>query len=266
MRSIRVIPCLDVKEGRVVKGVRFEGLRDAGDPVALAAHYYREGADELAFLDIAASHERRQIVIELAERVSEDVFIPLTVGGGLRTLDDIRRALRAGADKVSLNTAAVENPNLIASAAEEFGSQCIVLAIDARRSADGRWQVLTHGGRKPALQNAVEWASHGCELGAGEILLTSMDADGTQGGYDLELTRAVSESVPIPVIASGGAGAPEHLVDAVRIGLADAVLVAGILHDGAHTLAGLKRAMAAAGLPVREAPALREDSRRATPG
>jgi cyclase len=251
MRSIRIIPCLDVDGGRVVKGVRFVGLRDAGDPVELARHYDAEGADELVFLDITASHEDRPPVVELAESVAECVFIPFTVGGGLRSVDDIRRALATGADKVSLNTAAVESPELVREASERFGAQCIVVAIDARRIASDRWDVLTHGGRVPTGRDAVEWAVEASSLGAGEILLTSMDADGTRDGYDLALTRAVAEAVPIPVIASGGAGKPEHLVGAVRVGKADAVLVAGILHDGDYCVGDLKRHMESQGIPVR---------------
>ncbi len=279
MTSIRLIPCLDIKDGRVVKGVNFVGLRDAGDPVELAKFYDSEGADELVFLDITASHEDRAPVILLAERVAEQVFIPFTVGGGIRTVEDIRGALLAGADKVSLNTAAIQNPNLISEAAMKFGSQCVVVAIDARKQitdfsqvpndvelldASGgvfgasaaffpeeRWEVFTHGGRKPANLDVVQWACEVARLGAGEILLTSMDGDGTQAGYDLELTRAVSEAVNIPVIASGGAGEPQHLVDAVKIGKADAVLLASIVHDGVYSIKEIKAAMSAAGLPMR---------------
>ncbi|MEJ5170683.1 MAG: imidazole glycerol phosphate synthase subunit HisF [Fimbriimonadales bacterium] len=251
MRSIRLIPCLDIKDGRVVKGVNFLGLRDAGDPVELAAHYDREGADELVFLDITASHEGRPTVVDLAEKVAEQVFIPFTVGGGISTVEQIREALLAGADKVSLNTAAIRNPKLVADAADRFGAQCVVVAIDAKRKAEGGWEVFTHGGRHPAGLDAVEWAVRAESLGAGEILLTSMDGDGTRQGYDLELTRAVADAVDIPVIASGGVGCPQHLVDGVRIGHADAVLLAGILHDGLYRIADLKREMAAAGLPTR---------------
>jgi imidazole glycerol-phosphate synthase subunit HisF len=250
MRSVRLIPCLDIRDGRVVKGVNFVGLRDAGDPVELAKVYNDEGADELVFLDIAASHEGRAPVIELAERVAEEIFIPFTVGGGLRTIEDIRQALLAGADKVSLNTAALENPDLISEAAERFGAQCIVVAIDARRAGDG-WEVFSHGGRTATGLDAVEWAKRAAALGAGEILLTSMDADGTQAGYDLGMLRAVSENVPVPVIASGGAGEPEHLIEAVRDGKADAVLLASIVHDGIYRIGDLKRRMANAGLPMR---------------
>jgi cyclase len=248
--SVRLIPCLDIKDGRVVKGVNFVGLRDAGDPVELAKFYDSEGADELVFLDITASHEERAPVIRLAERVAEQVFIPFTVGGGLRRVDDIRHALLAGADKVSLNTAALKNPSLVAEAASRFGAQCIVVAIDARRSGDS-WEVYTHGGRNPTGLDAVEWARKVASLGAGEILLTSMDGDGTQAGYDLGVTRAVSEAVGIPVIASGGAGEPRHLVEAVREGKADAVLLASIVHDGVYRVADLKRHMAEADLPMR---------------
>jgi len=250
--SIRLIPCLDIKDGRVVKGVNFVGLRDAGDPVELAKFYGDQGADELVFLDITASSDSRAPVIELAERVAEQVFIPFTVGGGIRTVDGIRAALHAGADKVSLNTAAINDPSLIQRGAENYGAQCVVVAIDARRNEDGRtWQVYTHGGRNATGLDAVEWAKKAASLGAGEILLTSMDGDGTQAGYDLELTRAVSEAVTIPVIASGGAGQPSHLVDAVKEGKADAVLLASIVHDGIFKIRDLKQHMAEAGLTMR---------------
>lgn len=254
MRSIRLIPCLDIKNKRVVKGVNFVGLRDAGDPVELAKFYDDEGADELVFLDITASHEKKPTVIELAARVADQVFIPFTVGGGLRTVESIREALLAGADKVSLNTAAIQNPELVTAGAERFGAQCIVVAIDAKRRSSAEplgWDVYTHGGRRNVGLDAVEWACRAAQLGAGEILLTSMDGDGTREGYDLELTRAISRAVPVPVIASGGAGVPEHLVEAVKIGEADAVLLAGIVHDGVFRIADLKKAMADAGLPVR---------------
>jgi len=251
MTTVRLIPCLDIKDGRVVKGVNFVGLRDAGDPVELAKFYDAEGADELVFLDITASHEGRAPVIALAERVAEQVFIPFTVGGGLRRVEDIREALRAGADKVSLNTAAIQSPELVTESAMRFGSQCVVVAIDARAAGEGRWEVYTHGGRRPTGLDAVEWARKVAELGAGEILLTSMDGDGTQAGYDLGVTRAVSEAVGIPVIASGGAGKPEHLVDAIRDGKADAVLLASIVHDGVYRVHDLKKAMSAADLPMR---------------
>ncbi len=250
MTSLRLIPCLDIKDGRVVKGVHFVGLRDAGDPVELAKFYDAEGADELVFLDITASHESRPNVVALAERVAEQVFIPFTVGGGLRRVEDIREALLAGADKVSLNSAALATPGLVGDSAERFGSQCVVVAIDARRG-DGRWDVFSHGGRRATGLDAVDWAREVERLGAGEILLTSMDGDGTQAGYDLDLTRAVSEAVSIPVIASGGAGVPHHLVDAVKIGKADAVLLASIVHDGVYRIRHLKEAMASAGLPMR---------------
>lgn len=253
MRSIRVIPCLDIKDGRVVKGVNFVGLRDAGDPVELAAFYGREGADELVFLDIAASHEGRAPVIELAARVAEQVFIPFTVGGGISNLEAIREALLAGADKVSLNSAALADPSLIGRAAVQFGAQCVVAAIDARRAGDG-WEVYSHGGRTPTGRDAIAWAREAVSRGAGEILLTSMDSDGTRAGYDLQLLRSVSGAVSVPVIASGGAGEPKHLVEAVSEGNADAVLVAGILHDGVYRLADLKAEMHAAGLPVRLTP------------
>jgi len=238
----------------VVKGINFVGLRDAGDPVELAKFYDAEGADELVFLDITASHEERAPVIRLAERVAEQVFIPFTVGGGLQKVQDVRDCLLAGADKVSLNTAAILQPELVTECAMKFGSQCMVVAIDARKadgSSDPRWDVFTHGGRKPAGLDAVEWAKKVASLGAGEILLTSMDGDGTQAGYDLDLTRAVSEALQIPVIASGGAGVPQHLIDAIRIGKADAVLLASIVHDGLYKVRDLKKAMAAAGLAMR---------------
>lgn len=252
----RIIPCLDVKDGRVVKGVNFVNLRDAGDPVELGALYDAQGADELVFLDITASHEQRDIVAEMAARVAEQVFIPFTVGGGIRTVEDFRRILKAGADKISINTAAVQNPDLIREASERFGSQCVVVAIDPRRvgtKPDGTpyWEVYTHGGRKPTGLDAIAWAQRVEELGAGEILLTSMDRDGTQIGYDIELTRAVAQSVSIPVIASGGAGKPEHLYDALTEGLADAALVASIVHDGHYTIAELKRYLHERDVPVR---------------
>jgi cyclase len=253
MSSVRLIPCLDIKDGRVVKGINFVGLRDAGDPVELAKFYDAEGADELVFLDITASHEERAPVIRLAERVAEQVFIPFTVGGGIRRVEDIRAALLAGADKVSLNTAAIQNPKLITEAAERFGNQCVVVAIDARRAphSESGFEVFTHGGRHPAGLDAIAWAREAVRLGSGEILLTSMDGDGTQAGYDLELTRAVSEAVDVPVIASGGAGQPSHLVDAIHTGKADAVLLASIVHDGLYRIQDLKRHMAEAGLAMR---------------
>lgn len=250
MTSIRLIPCLDIRDGRVVKGTNFVGIRDAGDPVERAKFYDEQGADELVFLDITASHEGRATVIDLAERVAEQVFIPFTVGGGLRTVDDMRQALLAGADKVSLNSAAVANPGLIREAAEKFGAQCVVVAIDAKRQGD-HWEVFTHGGRTPTGLDAIEWAKQAVSLGSGEILLTSMDGDGTRSGYDLALTRAVSEAVGVPVIASGGAGNAQHMIDAVTEGKADAVLLAGILHDGVTTIEALKSEMRASGLVIR---------------
>ncbi|MEN3000912.1 MAG: imidazole glycerol phosphate synthase subunit HisF [Armatimonadota bacterium] len=250
MVAKRIIPCLDVRNGRVVKGVNFVNLRDAGDPVELAALYDREGADELVFLDITASHERRAPLFELAARVAEQVFIPFTVGGGIRTLEDIRAILKAGADKVSLNTIAVENPALITEAAERFGSQCIVIAIDARWDGT-RYEVYTHGGRRSTGLDAVEWAQEVVQRGAGEILLTSIDRDGTQAGYDLALTRAVAEAVRVPVIASGGAGTPEHLYEALTTGKASAVLVASIVHDGHYRIRELKEYLHGRGVAVR---------------
>ena len=250
----RLIPCLDVKDGRVVKGVRFVDLRDAGDPVEAALAYDAQGADELVFLDITASHEDRAIMLDVVRRTAEGIYMPLTVGGGIRSLADIRTLLRAGADKVSLNTAALARPELIREAARAFGSQCIVVAIDAKRETDGRqarWGVYTHGGRRPAGRDAVEWAREVESLGAGEILLTSMDRDGTGAGYDLALTRAVSEAVSVPVIASGGAGGLEHLFESVTEGKADAALVASIFHFGRHTILEAKRYLRERGVPVR---------------
>lgn len=256
MLAKRVIPCLDVKNGRVVKGVNFVNLRDAGDPVELGAEYDRQGADELVFLDITASHEQRDIVAAMAARVAEQVFIPFTVGGGIRTVDDFRQVLKAGADKISINTAAVNNRSLISEAAERFGSQCVVVAIDPKQvgtKPDGTplWEVFTHGGRTPTGLDAVEWAMEVERLGAGEILLTSMDRDGTQDGYNIPLTHAVAEAVRIPVIASGGAGTPEHLAKAVTEGKADAALIASMVHDGHYTIQQIKQVMAAKGIPVR---------------
>ena len=256
MLTVRVIPCLDVKDGRVVKGVNFVDLRDAGDPVEQAKVYDAAGADELCFLDITASHEKRGILLDVVRRTAEQCFMPLTVGGGVRTLDDIRQLLLAGADKVSINTAAVENPDFVREAAEKFGSQCIVVAVDAKAvgpGADGepRFEVFTHGGRKARGLDAVAWAKRLCDLGAGEILLTSMDRDGTKQGYDLPLTRAIADAVPVPVIASGGVGTLDHLAAGVRDGHASAVLAASIFHFGTHSIAEAKAAMAAAGLPVR---------------
>ena len=250
MTSVRLIPCLDVKDGRTVKGVKFVGIRDAGDPVELAKFYDAQGADELVFLDITASSEGRAPVVELAGRVAEQVFIPFTVGGGIRSVEDARKALLAGADKVSINSAAVADPGLIARIAELFGSQCTVVAIDARRKGPG-WEVYVNGGRKATGLDAVEWAAEAVERGAGEILLTSMDADGTREGYDVGLTRAVSDAVSVPVIASGGAGNAGHLADAVLQGRADAVLLAGILHDDVETIPGLKLGLQARGVAVR---------------
>jgi cyclase len=274
MLTKRIIPCLDVTEGRVVKGTRFVNLRDAGDPVEVAAVYDREGADELVFLDITASHQRRRIMIEVVARTADQVFMPLTVGGGIRSLEDIRDLLKAGADKVSLNTAAVQEPSLVQRAAERFGSQCIVLAIDAKRRAESHnaagspamagqqaaggkeslglsWEVYVHGGRTPTGKDAMAWAVQGEKLGAGEILLTSMDRDGTKDGYDLELTRAVAEGVGIPVIASGGAGTLEHLHQGLVAGKADAVLAASIFHYREFTIPQAKAYLAKHGVPVR---------------
>jgi cyclase len=252
----RVIPCLDVQGGRVVKGVRFADLRDAGDPVEAARAYDAQGADELVFLDISASHEERAITLDVVRRTAEGLYMPLTVGGGVRTLEDVRILLRAGADKVSVNTAALARPELLEEAARAFGSQCIVVAIDARREGESppRWQVYTHGGRRPAGRDAVAWARQATASGAGELLVTSMDRDGTGQGYDMALTRAIAEAVSVPVIASGGAGTLDHLVEAVSEGRADAVLVASMFHFGQHTISEAKRAMRARGLPVRIEP------------
>ena len=250
----RIIPCLDVDRGRVVKGTNFVKLRDAGDPVQVAARYEKEGADELVFLDICASHENRDIMLDVVSRTAEQVFMPLTVGGGVRTIDDVRSLLTAGSDKVSINSAACQNPNFIQEAAKRFGSQCIVVNIDPKRVVrDERefWEVHINGGRKPTGLEAVEWARRVEELGAGEIVLTSMDCDGTKDGYDLEITSAVSEAVSIPVVASGGAGHPDHLADAIEFGKADAALAASIFHFGEYTIRETKEAMAARGIPVR---------------
>ena len=249
--AVRIIPCLDVHAGRVVKGVRFGDLRDAGDPVAVAAAYEAQGADELVFLDITASSDGRRTMIDVVERTADQVFMPLTVGGGLRSVDDIRAMLHAGADKVSLNTSAVKDPGLVREASRRLGNQCIVVAIDAKRAAPGRWEVFTHGGRNPTGLDAVAWAREMREAGAGEILLTSMDADGTKDGYDVALTRAVADAVDIPVIASGGAGRLEHLAEVLRDGHASAVLAASIFHFGTHTVREAKEHLRAAGLPVR---------------
>jgi imidazole glycerol-phosphate synthase subunit HisF len=253
VRSARIIPCLDVDGGRVVKGVNFVGLIDAGDPVELAARYDAEGADELVFLDITASSDARDTIVEVARRTAEQVFIPFTIGGGIRAVDDARRLLRAGADKVSVNTAAVDRPALVRELADEFGSQCVVVAVDARRSDPLGFEVYTHGGRTPTGIDAVHWVRQVEALGAGEILLTSMDRDGTKAGFDLELTRAVCDAVGIPVIASGGVGTLDHLVEGVTEGGADAVLAASIFHFSQHTVAEAKAAMAGAGIPVRPA-------------
>jgi imidazole glycerol-phosphate synthase subunit HisF len=251
VRSVRVVPCLDVDAGRVVKGVNFVGLRDAGDPVELAARYDAEGADELVFLDITASSDARDTMVDVARRVAEEVFIPFTIGGGVRSVDDARRLLRAGAEKVSVNTAAVERPDLVGELATEFGAQCVVVAIDARRRATGGFEVYTHGGRTPTGMDAVAWAGEVERRGAGEILLTSMDRDGTREGFDIPLTRAVTDAVGVPVIASGGVGSLDHLVDGVIDGGADAVLAASIFHFGEHTIAEAKDELERAGVIVR---------------
>jgi cyclase len=250
----RIIPCLDVKDGRVVKGVRFLNLRDAGDPVELAALYQAEGADELVFLDITASPDRRKTVVDMVSKVAEQVSIPFAVGGGIRTTEDMRLVLESGADKVGINTGAVENPNLITEGATRFGSQCIVVAIDGKPVEPGRWEVYIYGGREggqPTGLDAVEWAKRAAELGAGELLVTGMAADGTQVGYDLGLTRAISEAVSVPVIASGGAGNPQHMYEAIVEGKADAVLAAGIFHFGTYRIRQVKEYLAARGIPVR---------------
>jgi len=252
MLAKRIIPCLDVTGGRVVKGVNFVELRDAGDPVEIAARYNEQGADELTFLDITATSDGRDLILPIIEAVASQVFIPLTVGGGVRTVDDVRRLLNAGADKVSFNSAAVADPDVIRAASERYGAQCIVVAIDAKRRADGAgWEVYTHGGRKNTGLDAVDWARRMADQGAGEILLTSMDRDGTQSGFDLALTRAVSDAVPVPVIASGGVGSLDHLADGVTEGGADAVLAASIFHYGTYTVAQAKAHMAERGIPVR---------------
>ncbi|NMO19110.1 imidazole glycerol phosphate synthase subunit HisF [Pyxidicoccus fallax] len=250
MLTRRLIVCLDVKGGRVVKGVQFEGLRDVGDPVELARRYEEEGADEVTFLDISASAEERGTLWDLVQRTAERLFIPLTVGGGVRTVDDVGRALRAGADKVSINSAAVANPALLTACAERFGAQCVVASIDAKRE-DGRWRVYTHGGKKPTELDAVAWARECVARGAGEVLLTSIDRDGARSGYDLDLTRAVADVVDVPVIASGGAGNAEHVRDGLTKGGADAALVAGILHDGVTTVGAIKSLLREGGIHVR---------------
>jgi len=251
----RIIPCLDVDNGRVVKGVKFVDIRDAGDPVEIARRYDREGADEITFLDITATHDNRDTIVHVVEQVAGEVFIPLTVGGGIRTLDDIRRMLNAGADKVGINSAAVANPEFVREAAERFGSQCIVVAIDAKKTSlpgePNRWEIFTHGGRKPTGIDAIAWAKKMVDYGAGEILLTSMDRDGTREGFDLPLTRAISEAVTVPVIASGGVGNLDHLADGIIDGKADAVLAASIFHFAEHTIEQAKQHMASRGIEVR---------------
>jgi cyclase len=251
MLAKRIIPCLDVNAGRVVKGVNFVELRDAGDPVEIARRYDEQGADEITFLDITASSDERDIILHIVEACAETVFIPLTVGGGVRKVEDVRRLLNAGADKVSMNTAAVNNPQLVADASAKVGSQCIVVAIDAKQTSPGKWEVFTHGGRKNVGLDAIEWAKKVAELGAGEILLTSMDRDGTKSGFDLQLTRAISDAVSIPVIASGGVGNLQHLADGVTEGRADAVLAASIFHYGEYTVRQAKEYMRSRGIEVR---------------
>lgn len=255
MLAKRIIPCLDVDAGRVVKGVQFVDIRDAGDPVEVARRYYEQGADEITFLDITASSDERDTIVHIVEDVAAQVFIPLTVGGGIRTIDDIRRILNAGADKIGINTAAVFNPDFVKEASDKVGSQCIVVSIDAKRVSandeEPRWEIFTHGGRKNTGIDAVEWAIKMTEFGAGEFLLTSMDRDGTRNGFDLELTRTISETVDVPVIASGGVGNLDHLVDGVTIGKADAVLAASIFHFGDHTILEAKQHMAARGIEMR---------------
>jgi imidazole glycerol-phosphate synthase subunit HisF len=251
MFKVRVIPCLDVKDGRVVKGVKFVDLRDAGDPVEAAIAYDGAGADELCFLDITASHENRGIMLDVVRRTAQACFMPLTVGGGVRTVDDIRALLQSGADKVSINTAAVDRRAFVKEAAEKFGDQCIVVAIDAKKTSPGRWEIFTHGGRNPTGIDAVAYAGEVVSLGAGEILLTSMDRDGTRQGFDIALTRAIADSVPVPVIASGGVGTLDHLVEGIRDGHATAVLAASIFHFGEYSVRAAKEYMARAGLPMR---------------
>jgi cyclase len=252
MLAKRIVPCLDVTGGRVVKGINFVSLRDAGDPVETGTQYSREGADELVFLDITASVEERRTMLDVVSRTAENVFIPLTVGGGIRSVEDIELLLKSGADKISVNTSAVENPQLIRDGANKFGSQCIVLAVDAKRCENGKsWEVYTYGGREPTGMDAIEWVRRGVELGAGEILLTSMDADGTQDGYDIELTRTVAEAVPVPVIASGGAGTLEHLADVLTDGKADAALAASIFHYGTYSIQETKEFLRNKGVAVR---------------
>lgn len=251
MYTKRIIPCLDVKDGRVVKGTNFVGLRDAGDPAELASVYDRERADELVFLDITASHEERNTMAQVVSECASQVFIPFTVGGGIRTVEDMRRMLKAGADKISLNTAAVKNPDILRQGAQRFGRQCMVLAVDARRSGDNQWEVFINGGRTPTGIDCLEWVWRGVELGAGEILLTSMDADGTKDGYDIALTRAVSEAVEVPVIASGGAGTLAHFYDVLTEGKADAVLAASVFHYGQFTVRQVKEYLKSHGVEVR---------------
>lgn len=254
MNTKRIIPCLDVDQGRVVKGVRFLGIRDAGDPAECARAYHQQGADELVFLDITASAEARPILLEAVQQTAEEVFLPLTVGGGIRSVQNARELLRAGADKVSLNTAAVQRPELISEVAEAFGCQCVVLAIDARRRPAGGWEVTTHGGRQSTTRDALAWAKEGVERGAGEILLTSMDADGTKSGYDLELTRTISSAVAVPVIASGGAGTPQHFAEVLgEAGGAEAALAASLFHFGELTVPQVKNYLQQKGIPVRPA-------------
>ena len=254
MLKVRVIPCLDVKDGRVVKGIQFLDLVDAGDPVSQATYYDQQGADELTFLDITASYENREILYDTVRKTAENIFLPFTVGGGIRTLEDIRRLLLAGCDKVSINTAAVKNPEFIRQASERFGQQCIVVAIDAKRTGHDQWSVTTHGGRYETGLDAVSWAQQVQEYGAGEILLTSMDQDGTQSGFDIALTKAVADNVAIPVIASGGVGTLDHLVQGIRDGHASAVLAASIFHFGTHTIAQTKAYLHQFGIPIRPLP------------
>jgi cyclase len=247
----RIIPCLDVTAGRVVKGINFLALRDAGDPVEIARRYDEQGADEITFLDITATSDERDLILHIIEAVASQVFIPLTVGGGVRAVDDVRRLLNAGADKISINSAAVNNPQLVFDVAQKYGSQCIVVAIDAKKTGDNKWEVFTHGGRKPTGLDVIEWAQKMEQMGVGEILLTSMDRDGTKSGFDLPLTRAVSDAVGVPVVASGGVGGLQDLADGIKIGRADAVLAASIFHYGQHTVQEAKRFMAQQGIPMR---------------
>ncbi len=252
MVAKRIIPCLDVKDGRVVKGTNFVNLRDAGDPVELAALYNREGADEITFLDITASSDNHDTIVDVAARTAEQVFIPFTVGGGIRTTDDFRKILKTGADKCGINTAAIKNPGLIKEAAEMFGSQCVVLAVDAKQVGDNKWEVFTHGGRNATGIDAIEWCVEGCKLGAGEILLTSMDRDGTEIGYDIPLTATVADAVPVPVIASGGAGTLEHIYDALTEGHADAALIASMAHYRKHSIKEIKQYLDKRGVEIRK--------------